>query len=208
MTAVDEGPRQRVAIDALWWVYVLVAEDAPTYVGITHDVTARLERHRRGHGGRTTRRSSQWILLGALPVGSRGDAMRVERRVKRWPDAVKRLHFEKFPWLDAASQPSPAWTSLVERITHLEKARVALDAAERAVVADCALRAPHLVRFLRNQAWSEADIAAHVRYIAQHSTTLLRYDGTDELMTAYAVRGALCLDREAALKWERGRGSR
>lgn len=204
MRAVAECSKPVVALAHLWWVYVLVADDAPTYVGMTHDVPARLEKHRRGQGGRFTRRSSRWTLLGALPVGTRGEAVRIERRVKRWPDRIKRLHFEKYPWLDPAATPMPASGALAERIAHLEDSRLALEAAEHYVVVSFERSVPQLVRFLRNEAWPEGAIASYLRELIQRSPECFQYAGADAALTARAVRGVLGLDNHSPLEWGMG----
>ncbi len=72
---------------APWQVYVLVsARGDRTYVGVTLDVTRRLEQHNgaRPGGARATRAGRPW-QLGALhgPYATRGEALRVERRLKR-----------------------------------------------------------------------------------------------------------------------------
>ncbi|MGH8029695.1 MAG: GIY-YIG nuclease family protein [Arenimonas sp.] len=191
-------------LGALWWVYVLVADDAPTYVGMTHDVPARLAKHRSGQGGRYTRRSTQWALLGAVPVGTRGQAMRVERRVKRWPEAVKRLHFAKFPWLDPAATPMPATGALFEHMAKLDDAHRVLAAAQHDVVAVYEGAVPQLVRFLRSEAWSEGNIAAYLRELAKQSPECFQYGGADVALTARAVRGVLGVGSGRRLAWGLG----
>lgn len=204
MHAIDKCPRRRVDLNALWWVYVLVADDAPTYVGMTHDVPARLAKHRRGQGGRYTRRSTKWVLLGAVPVGTRGQAMRVERRVKRWPDAVKRLHFAKFPWLDPAATPIPATGALLGHMARLDDAHRNLAAAQHDLVAAYEVAVPQLVRFLRNEAWSETNIAAYLRELAKQAPECFQYAGADVALTARAVRGVLGVGSSRRLAWGLG----
>ncbi|MEE8508486.1 MAG: GIY-YIG nuclease family protein [Myxococcota bacterium] len=70
-----------------WLVYVLVSSAGRrTYVGITTDPERRLAQHNgvRKGGARTTRRGRPW-RIGALygPCGSRAEAQRLERRLKK-----------------------------------------------------------------------------------------------------------------------------
>jgi len=68
-----------------WTVYLLAAAKR-TYVGITTDLRRRLDQHngeRRG-GARSTRAGRPWRVARRWgPFRSRGEALRVEHRVKR-----------------------------------------------------------------------------------------------------------------------------
>jgi putative endonuclease len=68
-----------------WTVYVLVSSRR-TYVGITTDVERRLAQHNGKHrgGAKSTRAGGPW-RIGATwgPFETRGDALRVEHRIKR-----------------------------------------------------------------------------------------------------------------------------
>jgi putative endonuclease len=66
-----------------WYLYLLRSRDGSLYTGISNDVARRLEAHRRGRGARYLRGRGPLVLARKLRVGSRGDALRVERRVKR-----------------------------------------------------------------------------------------------------------------------------
>lgn len=72
---------------AAWRVYVLVsARGDRTYVGVTLDVARRLEQHNgaRPGGARATRAGRPWRVGAQLgPYATRGEALRVERRLKR-----------------------------------------------------------------------------------------------------------------------------
>ncbi len=70
-----------------WSVYVLISADrGRTYVGVTTDLERRLAQHNGGRpgGARSTRAGRPW-QVGAVhgPYATRGEALRVERRVKR-----------------------------------------------------------------------------------------------------------------------------
>lgn len=70
---------------ASWTVYVLVSE-ARTYVGITTDLRRRLAQHNgeRAGGAKSTRAGRPWRVAAKWgPFRSRGEALRVEHRVKQ-----------------------------------------------------------------------------------------------------------------------------
>lgn len=75
-----------------FFVYLLVSATR-TYVGIAIDVLRRLEQHngvRRG-GARSTRAGRPWRLAAQWgPFRSRGEALRVEHRLKRRPARERR----------------------------------------------------------------------------------------------------------------------
>jgi len=72
---------------ARWFVYVLESLRAGrTYVGITTDPARRLAQHNgeEAGGARATRAHRPWRVAAAHgPYGSRGDALRAERALKR-----------------------------------------------------------------------------------------------------------------------------
>ncbi|MEZ4381933.1 MAG: GIY-YIG nuclease family protein [Nannocystaceae bacterium] len=70
-----------------WYVYVLLSEDqGRTYVGVTTDLDRRLAQHN-GElpgGAKATRQGRPWTIAASRgPLDSRGEAQRVEHRVKR-----------------------------------------------------------------------------------------------------------------------------
>jgi len=84
-----------------WSVYVLVSERATlTYVGISNDVDRRLQQHNgnKPGGARSTRAGRPWrvgIIYG--PYGDRGEASRVEYRVKQLRGK------QRLQWLDGGA---------------------------------------------------------------------------------------------------------
>ncbi len=73
---------------ARWFVYVLVCKNRQrTYVGVTIDLSRRLAQHNgeQPRGARATRAGRPW-RMGAIygPYKTRGDAQRMEYRVKRY----------------------------------------------------------------------------------------------------------------------------
>ncbi|MCL4464913.1 MAG: GIY-YIG nuclease family protein [Chloroflexi bacterium] len=91
MAATLEGQgaliEERAARD--WWVYVLACADGTHYTGITTDPDRRLAQHNAGRGACYTRTRRPVSLVGVLPCPSHGDALRLERRMKRLPPAGK-----------------------------------------------------------------------------------------------------------------------
>lgn len=85
---LDVGPRAREHASVTpWFVYVLVSSDRRrTYVGITNDLARRLSQHNgeMPGGAKSTRAGRPWSLGRRHgPFESRGDAQRLEARIKR-----------------------------------------------------------------------------------------------------------------------------
>jgi putative endonuclease len=76
-----------------WYVYLLECADGTLYTGITVDPQRRLKQHNAGRGSRYTRTRLPARLLGTMPAESRAEALRLERRVKRWHPDRKRALF-------------------------------------------------------------------------------------------------------------------
>lgn len=83
----------RRSSEALWWVYVLHCTGQCFYVGISSDVGKRYLAHVSGHAALFTRAHPPVSLVGALPVGSRAQAVQLERKVKRWRPHLKVSRF-------------------------------------------------------------------------------------------------------------------
>lgn len=65
------------------FVYVVLCEDGSLYTGVTKDVDARMKLHVKGRGARYTRMHRPDKLVYVEEFGSRSEAMRIERRIKR-----------------------------------------------------------------------------------------------------------------------------
>jgi putative endonuclease len=72
-----------------WYLYLIRCGDNTLYTGISNDVERRLAAHRKGRGARYLRGRRPLVLARKIRVGSNGDALKVERRVKRMSRAGK-----------------------------------------------------------------------------------------------------------------------
>ena len=73
----------------MWHLYLLQCGRV-IYTGITTDVAARCAAHAEGRGAKFTRGRAGQVLLFQAPVGSRSEALRMERAVKRLSHEAKR----------------------------------------------------------------------------------------------------------------------
>lgn len=73
-----------------WFLYVLRCADDTLYTGVSPDVPQRVRLHESGRGARYVRGRGPLELVCTVAVGSRGDALRAERRFKR----VRKRHKE------------------------------------------------------------------------------------------------------------------
>jgi len=82
----DSGDPQQVG---QWQVYLLRCRGGELYTGITTDVGRRFCQHSDGRGAKALRGKGPLSLLLSAPVGNRGQAQRVEARIKRLPKQSK-----------------------------------------------------------------------------------------------------------------------
>jgi putative endonuclease len=75
---------------SVWWVYLVMCRDGTLYAGVSNNVLARLEAHNAGRGARYTRARRPVEMVWCQPVGSRGEAQKVEWAVKHVATHVKR----------------------------------------------------------------------------------------------------------------------
>jgi len=73
----------------LHFLYLLRCGDRTYYIGYTTDPARRLAAHRAGRGARYTRGRGPVRLLALWRVATLGAALRLERRLKRLPRAIK-----------------------------------------------------------------------------------------------------------------------
>jgi predicted GIY-YIG superfamily endonuclease len=77
----------------MFHVYLLRDEAGCQYIGMTADLSARLEQHRHG-GTQTTRRmTGQLELIAARAFATKHEAAMIERRLKSWKNPAKVLAF-------------------------------------------------------------------------------------------------------------------
>ena len=72
----------------MWHLYLLQCGRV-IYTGITTDVAARMAAHAAGKGAKFTRGRAGQVLLFQVPAGTRGEATRLERAVKRLSHQAK-----------------------------------------------------------------------------------------------------------------------
>lgn len=133
-----------------WWVYALRCTGERYYVGASSDVGKRLLAHSSGHGSVFTRAHPPIALVGAIPVGSRSQAMTLERKVKRWPPERKQLYFSVFAqtWQRhgiASVEGDAVMTNLdvaLEALVELTERRISY---ERFALDECVRVCPELV---------------------------------------------------------------
>lgn len=68
--------------DRIWWLYILQCGDGTLYTGITTDVHARLEAHRKGKGAKYTRGRNPLELVYSEACGNHSDALKRELEIK------------------------------------------------------------------------------------------------------------------------------
>ena len=75
----------------LWSIYLLRCGNGALYTGIATDVTRRLSEHRRNKGktAKYLRGKGPLELVLEKPIGPKGLALRIEKRIKRLPKARK-----------------------------------------------------------------------------------------------------------------------
>ncbi|MCJ7525430.1 MAG: GIY-YIG nuclease family protein [Candidatus Aminicenantes bacterium] len=73
----------------IWYLYLVRCGDGSIYTGVSTDVARRLNDHRSGKGARYLRGRGPLLLVRKIRIGDRGDALKVERRVKGMPRARK-----------------------------------------------------------------------------------------------------------------------
>lgn len=81
-------------MDERWWVYLVECGDGSLYTGIAVDVHRRVDDHNAGTGARYTRGRGPIELITQVGPLTRGDALRLELRVKRAAREDKRVTLE------------------------------------------------------------------------------------------------------------------
>ncbi|MEL6188015.1 MAG: GIY-YIG nuclease family protein [Myxococcota bacterium] len=73
----------------VWFVYIVRCGDGSLYAGIAKDVEQRVVAHEAGTGARYTRGRGPIQLVASAGPFTKGDALRLEYRVKKAPAAKK-----------------------------------------------------------------------------------------------------------------------
>jgi putative endonuclease len=73
-----------------WCVYMLLCRDGSLYTGVTTDLKRRLRAHETGRGAKYTRGRGPFELYGFKGGLTRGEALRLERRIKSLSAGEKR----------------------------------------------------------------------------------------------------------------------
>lgn len=74
-----------------WFVYVVRCADGSLYTGVAVDVDARVDSHNAGTGARYTRGRGPVEVVGRAGPMPRGDAQRLEARIKKVRGARRKL---------------------------------------------------------------------------------------------------------------------
>lgn len=91
---------------ASWDLYLLECHDRSLYLGMTQEVSVRVQQHWRGRGGRYTRSRGVAAVVGVMAAGSsRAEAAKQERRLKRLSAVDKRAAFSDQTLLRALTLP-------------------------------------------------------------------------------------------------------
>lgn len=78
-----------------YYVYILQCRDGSLYTGYTADIERRLQQHQEGKGSRYTRTRLPVKLVYTEAYGSRTDAMRREREIKKMGRGEKEMLIRK-----------------------------------------------------------------------------------------------------------------
>jgi putative endonuclease len=70
-------------INKLYWLYFILCQGDGVYIGVTKDVSKRYSQHLTGKGALYTKTHPPIKLLFSLPIGTRAEAMRQEKSLKK-----------------------------------------------------------------------------------------------------------------------------
>lgn len=88
-TRGPEGGQEGNTLRRPWRVYLLLCGDGTLYCGIALDVEARLKLHQEGKGAKYTRGRGPLELVHSEVCGTKAEALRRERQIKRMSRARK-----------------------------------------------------------------------------------------------------------------------
>ena len=81
--------------DKEWVVYLVRCADESLYCGITNDVKRRLIEHNAGKGAKYTKSRTPVEVVGISPEMTKGEALKLEYRVKKVPVGKKISELKK-----------------------------------------------------------------------------------------------------------------
>lgn len=73
----------------MFYVYIVQCRDGTLYTGTAKDIEARIDQHNQGKGARYTRGRQPVTLVYFEPFETRGEALRRENEIKKWPRSRK-----------------------------------------------------------------------------------------------------------------------
>ena len=79
-----------------WVVYLLRCSDNSLYCGISNNVTMRVDAHNAGKGAKYTRSRRPVELVTTSPAMTRGEALKLEYRIRRLPADKKIIELAKW----------------------------------------------------------------------------------------------------------------
>jgi len=80
----------------MWQVYILQCSDDSLYVGITNNLTKRIKDHQSGKASKYTRSRLPVRLVYKENKLNKGNALRREYEIKKWPRSKKIAFLTKF----------------------------------------------------------------------------------------------------------------
>ena len=81
----------------MWYLYVLRCNDDSLYVGITTEISARLDKHNSGSGAKYTRSRLPVVLAYFELCEDESSARKREHQIKSWPRKRKLDLISDFP---------------------------------------------------------------------------------------------------------------
>ena len=79
-----------------WVVYLLRCSDNSLYCGISNNIARRVDAHNSGKGAKYTRSRRPVELVTTSPTMTRGDALKLEHRIRRMPADKKIMELAKW----------------------------------------------------------------------------------------------------------------
>lgn len=79
--------------DSPHYVYIIKCDNDTLYTGHTNNLSRRMKEHKAGRGARYTK-AHGFKVYTFLQCGDRGDAMKIERKIKSWSHDKKKSLFE------------------------------------------------------------------------------------------------------------------